>query len=152
MKLTKLRLTKDVSNRLRFLAGRTGITPNLLCRLGFCLSLSEPVMPRPEDFPEEDREFNRYTLLGEYDALFIALLRERCKNDGLDENALPGAFRAHMNRGVLLLQQRVRGLQDLATLASSRPSSMVEKDSANARDTRHGVPGRPNTQPSPMSK
>jgi DNA sulfur modification protein DndE len=119
MKLTKLRLTKDVSNRLRFLAGRTGLTPNLLCRLGFCLSLAEPAIPNPEDFPEEDREFNRYTLLGEFDPLFIALLRERCRNDGLDDNALAGAFRAHMNRGVLLLQQRVRGVQDLATLVPS---------------------------------
>src|SRR5438874_2179416 len=105
MKLTKLRLTKDASNRLRFLAGKTGLTPNLLCRLGFCLSLSEPSAPRPEDYPEEDREFNRYTLLGEYDALYVALLRERCTNDGLPEEVWPGAFRAHMNRGVSLLQQ-----------------------------------------------
>ena len=125
MKLTKLRLTKDVSNRLRFLAGRTGLTPNLLCRLGFCLSLSEPAAPNPEDFPEEDREFNRYTLLGEYDSLFVALLRERCFRDGLDENALPGAFRAHMNRGVLLLHQRVRGLHDIATLASPTPANVL---------------------------
>src|ERR1035437_5612150 len=107
MRFTKIRLTKDASNRLRFLSGRTGLTPNLLCRLGFCLSLAEPAIPKPEDFPEEDREFNRYTLLGEYDPLFIALLRERCRNDGLSEAALAGAFRAHMNRGVLLLQQRV---------------------------------------------
>ena len=119
MKLTKLRLTKDASNRLRFLAGKTGLTPNLLCRLGFCLSLSEQSAPRPEDYPEEDREFNRYTLLGEYDPLYVALLRERCHNDGLPEEAWPGAFRAHMNRGVSLLQQRVRSLPDLATLIAA---------------------------------
>ena len=35
MKLTKLRFSKDVWNRLRFLAGRTRLTPNLLCRIGF---------------------------------------------------------------------------------------------------------------------
>ena len=39
MKLTKLRVTKEASDRLRFLAGKTGLTPNLLCRIGFCLSL-----------------------------------------------------------------------------------------------------------------
>lgn len=116
MKLTKIRLTKDASNRLRFLAGRTGMTPNLLCRLGFCLSLSEPSIPDPAEFPEEDREFNRYTLLGEYDPLFLALLRERCLGDGLPEESLPGAFRAHMNRGILLLQQRIRGLGDFSVL------------------------------------
>lgn len=61
MKLSKIRLTKDASNRLRFLAGRTGLTPNLLCRIGFCLSLEEPKSPNPSEFAEEEREFNRYT-------------------------------------------------------------------------------------------
>src|SRR5262249_7621895 len=116
MKLTKLRLTKDASNRLRFLAGRTGLTPNLLCRMGFCLSLAEPTPPRIEDYAEEDREFNRYTLLGEYDPLFLALLKQRCAASGLSEKALGDLFKAHMNRGVVLLQQRTRGLVDLVGL------------------------------------
>jgi DNA sulfur modification protein DndE len=123
MKLTKLRLTKDASNRLRFLAGKTSLTPNLLCRIGFCLSLSEATIPDPAEYADEDREFNRYTLLGEYDPLFIALLRERCFQDGLDFARLPDYFRAHMNRGVTLLQQRVRSLSDIADLVSkTRPS------------------------------
>jgi DNA sulfur modification protein DndE len=81
MRFTKIRLTKDASNRLRFLAGRTGLTPNLLCRMGFCLSLEEPKIPNPSEFAEEEREFNRYTLLGEYDALYIALLRQRLHHE-----------------------------------------------------------------------
>lgn len=118
MKLSKLRLTKDASNRLRFLAGKTGLTPNLLCRIGFCLSLTEPAVPNPDDYLDEDREFNRYTLLGEYDALFVALLRQRVTEDMSDAARLPDYFRAHMNRGVVLLQQRVRGLPDIAHLGS----------------------------------
>jgi hypothetical protein len=35
MKLTKIRLTKDASNRLRLLSGRTGLTPNLPVSAGF---------------------------------------------------------------------------------------------------------------------
>lgn len=70
MKLTKLRLTKEASSRLRFIAGKTGLTPNLLCRIGFCMSLDEPGVPTP-DCPEEEREFNRYTLLGEFDPLSL---------------------------------------------------------------------------------
>jgi len=119
MKLSKLRLTKDASNRLRFLAGKTGLTPNLLCRIGFCLSLSEPSPPNIDDLLDEDREFNRYTLLGEYDALFIALLRQRSAEDALDEDRLPDYFRAHMNRGVTLLQQRAKGIADIALLGAS---------------------------------
>ena len=119
-KFTKLRLTKDASNRLRFLAGRTGVTPNLLCRIGFCLSLEEPKTPNPEEFPEEDREFNRYTLLGEYDVLYVALLRQRLLIDRLDDSDLEGHFRAHLNRGITLLQQRVRSVADLATLVPNQ--------------------------------
>jgi DNA sulfur modification protein DndE len=122
MKLTKIRLTKDASNRLRFLAGRTGLTPNLLCRMGFCLSLEEPKAPNPEDFAEEEREFNRYTLLGEYDVLFVALLRQRLYQDGINTDRLEDHFRAHMNRGLSLLQQRVRSVADLASLVSGSGS------------------------------
>jgi DNA sulfur modification protein DndE len=118
MKLTKLRVTRDVSTRLRVLAGRTGLTPNLLCRLGFCLSLSEPSLPNPDDYPEEDREFNRYTLLGEYDEFFLALLTQRCHQDGIDSSRLAEYFRAHINRGVALLQGRLKGIGDLAGLIS----------------------------------
>ena len=116
MKLTKLRLSKEASNRLRFVAGRTGLTPNLLCCIGFCLSLAEPSLPNPGDYSEEEREFNRYTLLGEYDALFVALLKERCRRDGVDFSQLPDYFRAHMNRGVILLQACVRSVSDVAAL------------------------------------
>jgi DNA sulfur modification protein DndE len=123
MKLTRLRLTKDASNRLRFLAGRTGLTPNLLCRIGFCLSLAEPGVPIPEQYPEEDREFNRYTLLGEYDPLFVALLKERIRQDGLNIDLLPEHFRAHVNRGITLLQQRAKGLADIAELVSASINS-----------------------------
>jgi DNA sulfur modification protein DndE len=124
MKLTKLRLTKDSSNRLRHLAGKTGLTPNLLCRLGFCLSLKETSPPKPADYPEEDREFNRYTLLGEYDSLFVALLRERCHEQKLDNSDLPEYFRAHMNRGIGLLQRRVKSLSDILSLVSeTNPSA-----------------------------
>jgi DNA sulfur modification protein DndE len=123
MKVAKIRLTKDASNRLRFLAGKTGVGPNLLCRIGFCLSLSEPKVPNPREFPEEDREFNRYTLLGEYDALFIAMLRQRLFQDGLNTRDIASHFRAHMNRGILLLQQRVRTVADLASLVGSGSNS-----------------------------
>lgn len=119
MKLTRLRLSKDASNRLRFLAGKTGLTPNLLCRIGFCLSLGETSVPDPEAYPDEDREFNRYTLLGEYDPLFIALLKERCREHEIPAERLPDYFRAHMNRGVLLLQHRTRSIADIALLAAS---------------------------------
>ena len=126
MKLTKLRLTKDSSNRLRHLAGKTGLTPNLLCRLGLCLSLNETSLPNPAEYPEEDREFNRYTLLGEYDAFFVALLRQRCHQQKVEASELPEYFRAHVNRGVTLLQKRIKGLADLLSLVSESSRSISD--------------------------
>lgn len=123
MKLTKLRLTKDSSNRLKYLACKTGLTPNLLCRLGFCLSLSESTLPNPADYHEEEREFNRYTLLGEYDALFVALLRQRCHQQKVDVAELSDYFRAHVNRGIILLQRRVKSLADILNLLEQRDES-----------------------------
>lgn len=125
MKLTKLRLTKDSSNRLRYLAGKTGLAPNLLCRLGFCLSLNDASLPNPADYPEEDREFNRYTLLGEYDALFVALLRQRCHEDGVQVSELPIFFRAHVNRGIALLQRRVKNLAGILELFEGRDGGSI---------------------------
>ena len=92
--------------------------PNVLCRLGLSLSLTEPGTPKPEDYPADGSEFNRYTLMGEWDLLIVALLKERCALDRLelDEDNLVKQYRAHLNRGVGLLYGRVKGLSDLVGL------------------------------------
>ncbi|OQA22555.1 MAG: hypothetical protein BWY63_00770 [Chloroflexi bacterium ADurb.Bin360] len=117
MKLQRLRVCEEVDLRLRTLKARTGLTPNLLCRLGFCLSLNDPTPPDPDQYPEDSqREINRYTLTGPWDSLFVALLKERCYQDGFGEDELDSHFRAHVNRGVLILYKQVRELEDLARL------------------------------------
>jgi len=118
MQLNRIRVSEEVDQRLRSLKGKTGLTPNLLCRIGFCLSLREPAIPSSKDYDEGSaREFNRYTLTGQWDALFIALLTERCFQDGLPlPNSLEDQFMAHLNRGVLLLFQRMKHLSDLNRL------------------------------------
>lgn len=118
MRLTRLKVCQEADQRLRHLKAVTGLRPNVLCRLGFCLSLNDPTIPNPDDYPQDsDRELNRYTLTGEWDEYFVALLRERCAYDGLDlEHDLEDQFRAHINRGVLTLFQRVKNLSDLDRL------------------------------------
>jgi DNA sulfur modification protein DndE len=117
MKLNRLRVGEEASGRLSILKGRTGLTPNILCRIGFCLSLRDPNPPDPEDYlPLSDREIDRHTLTGPWDDLFVAMIRERCKRDGFAEEEAADQFRAHIDRGVLLLFKRVRSLNDLAQL------------------------------------
>jgi DNA sulfur modification protein DndE len=118
MKMSRLRVCKEVDQRLIHLKGRTGLTPNLLCRLGFCLSLNDPTVPDPILYPpDSEREINRYTLTGEWDSLFVAMLKERCVYDGLDvNNDLEDQFRAHVNRGVLILFNRLKNISDVVRL------------------------------------
>ena len=118
MQLNRIRVSEEVDLRLRNLKAKTGLTPNLLCRIGFCLSLREPNIPNIKDYPEGNaREFNRYTLTGQWDSLFVGLLKERCYQDGLQiPECLEDQFLAHLNRGVILLFQRVKHLGDLYRL------------------------------------
>lgn len=118
MQLNKIKVSEDVDQKLKQLKSKTGLTPNLLCRIGFCLSLREPDVPDPSAYDEKsNREFNRYTLTGSWDSLFIALLTQRCMRDDLRiPEDLEEQFRGHLNRGVLLLFQRVKHLDDLCRL------------------------------------
>ena len=118
MKLNRIYISEDSRSKLSILKGRTGLLPNVLCRLGFSLSLIESGIPKPDDYPTDGSEFNRYTLMGEWDSLIVALLRERCTVDELplDNDSLVNQFRAHLNRGVGLLYGRVKGLSDLVGL------------------------------------
>lgn len=119
--LTRLRFCDEADQRLKHMRARTGLSANLLCRIGFSLSLAEPTIPDPALYPEDSpREIERGTLTGRYDPLFEALLRQRCLHDGLPTQGEPFAaqFRAHMNRGVLLLYQQVKSPADLCKLAT----------------------------------
>ena len=114
MNLNKVKIGNDATHKLRLLKGRTGLTANILCRIGFCLSLNAPGIPDGNQYQDDGMEFNRYTLTGQWDTLFVALLKEKCLEDGLDlKEDLFEQFRAHLNRGIFLLSFRVRSLNDL---------------------------------------
>lgn len=129
MAFNRIYVGDDVDQRLRNLKARTGLTPNLLCRLGYCLSLAEKNIPDPQLYAEgQAREFNRYTLTGQWDIFFFAILRERLVQDGLDpETNLEAQFKAHLSRGVLMLYQRLKSLEDLAELVTEAQQRMKVK-------------------------
>jgi DNA sulfur modification protein DndE len=140
MRLNRLRISEEVSNRLSILKGRTGLTPNILCRIGFCLSLNDPTVPNPDDYPADtEKEIDRHTLTGQWDRLFVALIKERCHQDGLhlSDEELAAQFRAHVNRGVLLLYKQVRSLNDLTQLmprdvcVEAKEASEMESEDVN---------------------
>ena len=114
-KLNKIHVSADIDRKLQTLKGRTALLPNVLCRLGLVLSLREPGIPDSSFSITDGKEFNRYTLMGEYDLLIVSLVTERCVQDKLNpEENLAVQIRAHINRGVYLLYNRVKTISDLA--------------------------------------
>ena len=120
MRFTKLRISTDASSRLRSLRQRTGLTPNLLCRMAIMLSLEEgPVGPGLVT-DEGLQEFNAYTLTGDYHSLIAAMLRlveEGDEGTSLSEEEQIARLRAHIHRGVATLAVRAKAPVDVARLA-----------------------------------
>lgn len=113
LELRAVNFSPEATARLNRLKNKTKVTPNLLCRVGFCMSLEEAGVPQSEQYPTGVRIINRPTLTGRYDSLFVALLRQRLFEDGLEWEHAPEQFHAHMNRGVMLLNARVSSMEDL---------------------------------------
>jgi DNA sulfur modification protein DndE len=123
MHFTKLRVSAETTSRLRSLRQRTSLTPNLLCRIAFMLSLEEGPLGTTTNPDDDGMEFNAYSLTGDSHESFIAILRwvegqGRDPEEGSpsDEDLLV-AFRAHIQRGVSILAARVRSPADVARLA-----------------------------------
>lgn len=139
--INRIYVSEETDQRLRMLKARTGLAPNILCRIGFCVSLSEPGIPDSTLFGQaQAREFNRFTLTGAWDTLFFALLRERLSADGVSLDRQEEQFRAHISRGVLLLAQRVKTLSDLPHLA--RATAGTESHASDSEGATSAAPLR----------
>ena len=113
----RIKIGKDATSKLKVIKGRTGLTPNLLCRIALCYSLEKnsysPLVP----FDEEGMEFNRFTLTGEYDLFFVSLIKEKCKRENLDpDKDFMKQFKYHLNSGINALYDRIKSISDLTNL------------------------------------
>jgi len=118
IQLQRIPFNATVDSRMRTLKAKTGITPNVLARFGFCLSLEAPGAPAdPFETEGTAREINRNTLVGVFDETFSALLRTWVATSmpgrTLGQKDFDKLFVAHMNRGFEILSARMRYLGDL---------------------------------------
>ena len=121
LRLNRIPFPVSVDAKMRTLSARTGVTPNLLARVGYCLSLEEPGVPAdPFESEGERRVINRSTLLGDHDPIYVALLRtwvtRKFRQEPITDDQFDRLFVAHMNRGFELVSARMRSLPDLANL------------------------------------
>jgi DNA sulfur modification protein DndE len=117
---SKLKISADATSKLRSLRQRTGLTPNLLCRIALMTSLEEGKLGGAAIPDEDGSEFNAYTLTGEYGALFAALLRwveeGPDSKQFLGDEVLLARLRAHIHRGVGILSVRAKFPADILRL------------------------------------
>ena len=127
----RVQIGTKATKRLQMLKGQTDITPNYLCRIGLCYSLNEPRPPTPEEYNSDGQTFNRYTLLGEHDALYMALLKERMLQEGKNpEEDLYDEFVAHLNRGVIRVFGNISQVTDFYNLVPNELKGDIEVEEA----------------------
>lgn len=125
MSLDYVRVSKQAREQLIRLKRNTGIEHwNVLCRWAFCRSLAEP--SRPPDsriVADSNVEMSWRVFGGRLHMVYLALLKERCLQDGLgvDAEVLETQFRLHLHRGIAYLagDRRLReGVSALVELAT----------------------------------
>lgn len=118
----KFKISDEAYARLKWIKSRTGLEDWTIARLGLCLSLDDSQVPNVSKYESvaNGKEFNRYTLTGEYDLLYVELLRtyvDRYCSVGASEGDI---FRAHLNRGIINLSRQVKSLGDVADLLQKK--------------------------------
>jgi DNA sulfur modification protein DndE len=124
MSLERIQLSQQAKDQLTRLKRRTGLKNwNVLCRWAFCVSIAEPDPPTPARIPADSSiEMTWRTFAGsDHEDVYLALLRQRCADDGLptDPGTLAAQFRLHLHRGIGYLAGTpdLRSIDDLAALA-----------------------------------
>jgi len=113
-RFNRLKMSYRSQNLLGQLKARTGLTPNIMGRFAICMSLNDPSMPNPDEFDDRGSEIHPSVLFGEYEDVFMLLMLQRLRRDGLDPDTyLNRMVRAHFNRGVIALYARIRDITDL---------------------------------------
>ena len=97
---------------------------NVLCRWALCHSLADPSRPAEHyAAPDTAIEIDWRTFAGEFDTVYLALLRHRCEKDGLGQSpeSLQHELRLHLHRGIASLSgtSSVGSLSDLVKLAKA---------------------------------
>lgn len=117
MKFSKIKLSAKSQNVLGRIKARTGLTPNLLARFALCLSIKEKSSPNPDEYDKDGSEIEPNILFGEYESLYLGLMRNRLEKDGKNiETDLNDMTRCHINRGVIALSPRIQSLEDFYEL------------------------------------
>ncbi len=121
----RIKVSQEATDKMRQLKMRLK-TESLypIARIALALSLEDDRPPQKDFYREDGMEFNRLTLFGEYDPIYMCMLKERGlykKNNSQKENSMTSKeitsyMVAHINRGVIALSARVKNQEDILYL------------------------------------
>ena len=117
LEFKRIRLSESATHKCRTFKARTGLTPNISCRLALGISISEPNKPDINLYSDDSgQEINRYTFLGEHELSLLSLFTIWCHEHKIPQDQYYPYLTAHINRGVELLVNRVKGIDELSNL------------------------------------
>jgi len=117
----RIRLSEKATYRLRTFKSRTGLTPNIACRLALSFSMSQLNIPKPELYDDRSGQIiDRYTFLGEHEDILLALFILWCEEHNIDSKNYYNFLMAHINRGAEQIANRVKTISDLYILLGEK--------------------------------
>ncbi len=129
---SKLKLSLSASEQLDFLSKKLNLRRNTICRLAIGRSLKKK--DRIKDIKFDDSlgyEFNRYTLTGEHDLIFKALVAQCEQSQVTDSEFFTKHLRNHIERGVAIMHGEYRITNSpssfLIGLANNNDEAATEK-------------------------
>jgi DNA sulfur modification protein DndE len=103
----RLKTSKEAAEKLVALQSATGLTRNILSRIAVSLSLRDPSLPKLVE-NESGVDIPRSAMTGENDYIFKALFRQHARRNITDEEYFPDLFNAHLDRGIVLLENEYK--------------------------------------------
>lgn len=125
----RIKVSKEATDKMKQLKTKLKAGPMYsIARLGLMFSLSEEKPPQKEFYKEDGMDFNRITLFGDDDPVYIASIREfglytkptedspSSLVEDLKAKDATSYLVAHINRGVSKLHNRIKNQDDLYEL------------------------------------
>ena len=111
----KLKTSKKTSEIIDHLEVATNMPCFTLVKLAMALSLRSNKPFREDDFQTNTlgRELNRQTITGDADATYKCLMELYAQKHLTDDEFFPMHVKAHIDRGIILLEQEARYSGDL---------------------------------------
>jgi DNA sulfur modification protein DndE len=125
--IENVQVSKRAKEQLTKLKAWTGVQNwNVLCRWALCVSLGEKSVPPFERIVADSSvQMSWKVFAGPHQDLYVALVRERCRRDGLgtDDETVVTQFKLHLHRGIAYLagDRRLRESGGLLNLVVRGP-------------------------------